>query len=497
MIRSIGLDVHKRVIEACAVDEAGEILFRRRFSLTREELLRFARQQLEPTDQVALEATTNAWAVSALIEDHVARVVVSNPLQTHAIARAKVKTDKVDALVLAQLLRCDFLPAVWRPDVATRQQRRLSHRRATLVKSSTAVQNRIHSILHEQLSTAPEGRLFRSTEAQRWLRELPVDEETRGLIDSELRLLASIQQELEALDDQIARLAWPDERVRLLMTLPGVDVTVAHTVLAALGDIDRFADGHHAASYLGLVPSTKQSAERCYHGPITKAGAAKARWMLIQAAQHLDKHPGPLGAFFRRLLKKKNRNVAVVAVARKLVVIAIHMLKNNEPYRYAPPRRTEEKLQRLRVKATGAKRPPGLPPLAERPPGGTNRRTRSLADVCAREGLPPVASLREGELRMLRETRTLEAVEAHTKMKFAADGGHRAPQQKPCRTTGTSGHSDVRPAGCGGQAPTSSQGAHSRPAAGPADLQGAQGAARPGHWPTANATRSGEPATGT
>src|SRR5207302_11482476 len=130
-------------------------------------------------------------------------------------------------------------------------------------------------------------------------------------------------------------------------------VTVAQTVLAALGDVGRFPDGDHAASYLGLVPSTKQSAEHCYHGPITKAGNGHARWVLIQAAQHLRLHPGPLGVFFRRLAKKQNYNVAVVATARKLVVIAWHLLTNNEPYRYAQPRSTEGKLQRLRVKATG------------------------------------------------------------------------------------------------------------------------------------------------
>ena len=92
----------------------------------------------------------------------------------------------------------------------------------------------------------------------------------------------------------------------------------------------RFPDGDHAASYLGLVPSTKQSAACCYHGPITKRGNSQARWMLIEAAQHLDKHPGPLGHFFRRLCRKKNRNVAVVAAARKLACIGWRMLVTGE-----------------------------------------------------------------------------------------------------------------------------------------------------------------------
>ena len=157
------------------------------------------------------------------------------------------------------------------------------------------------------------------------------------------------------------------------MTLPGFDVATAEGLLAAWGDFTRFPDADHAASYVGLVPCTKQSAEHCYHGPITKRGNSHARWMLIEAAQHLDKHPGPLGHFFRRLMKKKGRNVAVVAAARKLAMIAWTMLMRNEPYRYAIPRSTETKLAKLRVKATGQRRKSGTPKGAKRQallPGG-------------------------------------------------------------------------------------------------------------------------------
>jgi hypothetical protein len=159
-----------------------------------------------------------------------------------------------------------------------------------------------------------------------------------------------------------------------------------------------------------LVPSTKQSAERCYHGPITKAGNGRARWMLIQAAQHVRLHPGPLGVFFRRLAKKKNYNVAVVAAARKLVVIAWHMLTRNEPYRYAQPRATEGKLSRLRVKATGAKRKTG-PAKGSAKAAATpvpSRRVKSLAGVYAAEGLPALGPAPAGEARTLEQTRTAD-----------------------------------------------------------------------------------------
>jgi transposase len=114
--RYVGLDVHKREVTACIVDPKGKQRKIIRFPLTRQRLTAFAQVTLRPTDHVALEATTNSWAVADVLRPHVARVVVSNPMATKAIAQAKVKTDKVDAAVLAHLLRCDYLPEVWQPD---------------------------------------------------------------------------------------------------------------------------------------------------------------------------------------------------------------------------------------------------------------------------------------------------------------------------------------------------------------------------------------------
>jgi transposase len=402
MVRYVGLDVHKRVVEACLVDHAGTVVHRERFALSRRTLETFATKVLRPADHVALEATTNCWAVADALGPHVARVLVSNPMATKAIAQAKVKTDKVDAHVLAQLLRCDFLPEVWQPDEATRRLRELTGRRSALVGQRTAMRNRIHSVLAMRLVEAPKE-LF-NAEGLEWLGAVELDEQGRMLVNSDLRQLEFLQQEIDLLDNELARRGYSSEAVKLLMTLPGVDATTALAILAAWGDFTRFPDGDHAASYLGLVPSTKQSANQCYHGPITKRGNSQARWMLIEAAQHLDKHPGPLGHFFRRLCRKKNRNVAVVAAARKLAVIGWHMLTNGEPYRYAIPRTTETKLARLRVRATGERRQGGMPkgqkakPTRPGQPGGS-RTIKSLAAVCQSEGLPSPQPLAPGERR--------------------------------------------------------------------------------------------------
>jgi transposase len=312
--------------------------------------------------------------------------------------------------VLAQLLRCDFLPEVWQPDEATRRLRELTGRRSALVGQRTAMRNRIHAVLAMRLIEAP-LRLF-NTAGIEWLRTVELDAQARLLVDSDLRQLDFLQKEIDLLDVELANRGHASADVKLLMTLPGVDVATSEAMMAAWGEAKRFPDGDHAASCLGLVPSTKQSANQCYHGPITKRGNSHARWMLIEAAQHLDKHPGPLGHFFRRLMKKKNRNVAVVAGARKLATIGWQMLMRNEPYRYAIPRSTETKLAKLRVKASGERRKSGSPKgqkCVAKLPGGS-RTIKALPEVCRSEGLPAPRPLSPGEQRLVAEAGCAEFV---------------------------------------------------------------------------------------
>ena len=415
--RYVGLDIHKELVVACIVDEAGKVVHRQRSGCTREELERFGRGYLQPTDKVALEATTNTWEVVAILKPFVAEVVVSNPLKTKAIAEAKIKTDKVDAFVLAQLLRCDFLPRVWEPPAEIQHLRRLTARRASLVMDKTAIKNRIHAVLHQRLIKCPFTDLF-CARGRQWLSTLPLDKEGRAIVDSDFRLLGYVEAEIAQQEQQLAESAYDEPRVKLLMTLPGVSLTVAQTLWAVLGEVERFRDGDHAASSLGLVPSTHQSGSRCYHGAITKQGHRHARAMLVQAAHQVAAHPGPLGAFFRRIVKRRGYNVAIVATARKLVVIAWHMLKENEPYRYAQPRTVEAKLEQLRVTATGEKRrrgyAKGMPRPATYGSGQRVQRVRSLGQVCDRAALPPplaVELLPPGEVRMLEQNGTLAFVQ--------------------------------------------------------------------------------------
>jgi hypothetical protein len=271
----------------------------------------------------------------------------------------------------------------------------------------TAVKNRIHATLHQRLIHAPMPDLFRD-KGLRWLKALELDEEGRAALDGDLRMLAAMNRELLLVDEVIKRIAYQDRRARLLMTLPGMGVVSAVTLLAAWGDPARFPDADHAVSYLGIVPSTRQSAFNCAHGPITKLGSSHARWAMVQAAHMAGRHAGPLGVAFRRLCRRKNYNVAIVACARKLARVAWLMLKNDEPYRYAMPDATHAKLARLR-RAVGEKRKSIRRDRWSTPPdmlaaGFHASITPPLSDVLASEHLPAPRlpdELPPGERRML------------------------------------------------------------------------------------------------
>jgi transposase len=421
MSRYIGLDVHKHFIEVCILDGGGRVHWRGRTGCLRDELESFARTRLKKTDRLALEATTNTWSIVAIVRPHVAAVVVGNPLKTRAIAEAKVKTDKVEAEVLAQLLRCDYLPAVWHPDEQTQLWRGLVTHRTVLMTHRARIKNHVQSLLG-RLLLRPPGKCLWTRTGLAWLREVALPTHERLVLGSELRQLGAVERELERTDQELAEIARQEPRVRLLMTLPGVSYVVALGLLAALGDVSRFRDGDHAAAYLGLVPSTRQSGRRCYQGPITKAGRSQTRWLLTQSAQHVARHPGPLGAFFRRLARRKNRKVAITAVARKLVRIAFLMLKNNELYRYARPELMRKKFSPLQTTGSAEK----VTATAAQP---RLRRKAGLAEVYQSAGLPAVTSPEElpaGEQRMLTERQLTEFV---AELYRPTGGARRGPQR--------------------------------------------------------------------
>ena len=349
-MRIIGLDIHRAFAEAVAWDD-GKLRRLGRVDMRRELLTAFA-EQLSQDDVVVVEATGNAAAVAAVITPHVKKVVIANPKQVRVIAHAKIKTDTIDAGVLAQLYASGFLPEVWIPDEPTQALRRQVTRRNQIVRQRSRLKNIIQSILHGHLiPSCPHADLC-GPKGRAWLIDQVVPEDERLAIERHLREFDRLGEDLKVIERDLARSALADEGVKRLMTIPGVDMVVALAMKAAIGEITRFDEPQKLVSYLGLNPSVRQSGPGpAYHGRITKQGRGHARGMLVEAAWAAARAPGPLRAFFLRIRARRGQHVAAVATARKLTVIIWHLLTKGESYVWARPSLHAKKLRDLELKA--------------------------------------------------------------------------------------------------------------------------------------------------
>jgi transposase len=349
-MRSIALDVHRDFCEV-AIKEGGEVRSAGRIETTREQLELFA-QSLARDDRVALEATGPANAIAGILEPHVGRVVIANTRRVRAIAEAKVKSDKVDAATLCELLDAGFLPAVWSPDEQTRALRGLLGRRDRLVRSRTRAKNAVHAALGRELKGRPPMSDLFGREGRAWLarRQLPAHE--RRIVESCLREVDFLSTEIAALESELARLALDSAEIKRLMTVPGVSLVSAATFVAVVGDIHRFETAKKLVGYVGLDPKVRQSGEApARHGGISKQGSAAARHMLCEAAWIAVRTPGPLRGFYERLRARRGAQIALVATARKLCVLFSHLLTRGQDYTFGRPSLTRHKLRRLELLA--------------------------------------------------------------------------------------------------------------------------------------------------
>lgn len=348
-MRVIALDLHRAFAEV-AVHEDSIVRPAGRVDLNHDALERFA-ATLRSDDHIVLEATTNTAAVARLLAPHVGRVVVAHPRKVRLIAEAKAKTDRIDAQVLAQLYAAGFLPEAWLADELTERRRRLVAQRARLVAQVTRAKNRVHAILHANLIPRREGKLF-SKIGRAWLDQQPVPEDQKLTIRRHLDEIDRLVSDLAELDRLLAEQAVDDVHVRRLMTVGGINATVALGVLAAIGDVSRFPSPRKLVAYFGLDPKVRQSGDRpAQHGRISKQGRAHARAMMVEAAWAAAATPGPLRAFFLRVKDRRGRQVAAVATARKMTVLVWHLLTKNEDYAWSRSALLEMKLRQLELKA--------------------------------------------------------------------------------------------------------------------------------------------------
>ncbi len=340
--RFIGLDVHKHYLVAIGVNTAKEQVF----GPARADLLAldaWAHKHLRPTDGVVIEMTTNTWQVYEELTPFVHSVIVVHPPHVALVTRAQVMTDKIAALQLARLYAAGLLVPLWVPPLAVRELRALLAQRRLQVRLATQAKNRLHAVLQRHHFAPPEGDPFAPAQ-QAWWQALPVTPIEKVRLQSDLATLAFANQQKEVCEEMLVQLAAQDERLPLLIQLPGVSLIVGLTVLAAIGDIARFAAAAKLVGYAGLGARVHDSGLTRTTGRITKAGRRELRAVLVEAAQvAANTHPY-WKAELARLEPRLGRHKAIVALARKLLVVIWHVLTDQVADRHAEPERVARKL---------------------------------------------------------------------------------------------------------------------------------------------------------
>jgi transposase len=326
----VGIDLHRKRCYTVVMDSQGQVSSQRRMS---NEAMPAYVATLPKDTLAVIEATgTWSWLYEALKEQAI-DVVLAHPKKVRALAAARIKTDKIDATILADLARTNMLPTAYAAPTEIRELRELVRHRSKLVRECTRHKNRIHLILATYNLQIPcsdlfgkRGRAFLTqTKAQ-------LSNTHQLMLDDYLAILDVLGQRLKALNCQIEVYAKTHSQAALLMSMPGIGLHSAVLILAEIGDIRRFSSPKQLCSFAGLVPSTRSSDEHTQRGPITKEGSAWLRWIMVNAAQRAPLASPRLAQFFERTKYRHGSKTARVALARKMLSIIYYLLSRNIPY---------------------------------------------------------------------------------------------------------------------------------------------------------------------
>jgi transposase len=320
----VGIDVHRKRSQVAVVTGDGTVELNKNVVNGSEPMLRLI-GDLPAGTPVAFEAAFGWGWLAELLEDYGFEAHLVHPLRCKAIASARLKNDKVDAAILAQLL-----PAV-------RQLRALLRHRAGLVRLRTQQQNRIHAVVAD--FGYDRSGSYLSGPGRGWLAGLELPASSQEIVADCLAVIDGLAPLVDRIDGGLRQHAKADPRVKVLTTLPGVGQFTALVMLAEIGDITRFPTARKLASWAGLTPTVRGSDLTVRHGHISKQGSAWLRWVLNQAAQTAKRSPEFAGTY-ATIAQRRGKKIATIAISRKLLTRAWHLLSQLEPADAGtPPRR--------------------------------------------------------------------------------------------------------------------------------------------------------------
>lgn len=323
--RFMGLDVHKYYLIATAVDEdLNKVYSPRRVELV--NLGEWIEKTVTPQDSLVLEMTANAWQIYDELVAHAQSVIVVHPPHVALIIRAQVMNDKIAALALARLLAKGLLVGIWVPPQEIRDLRTLVAQRQKMTRLKTQAKCRLQATLHRYHILPPEDGELYSENNKTWWAELAVSSLEKVRVESDLATLSFAEGQIGNIEKRMTEWAAKQTDVTRLMQISGIGLVTSVTLFAAIGDIHRFPNPSQLVGYSGLGAKVHDSGLTTRTGGITKAGRKDIRAVMVEAAQVAVIHDPRWKTEMQRLEPRIGRNKAIVAVARKMLVLVWHFL---------------------------------------------------------------------------------------------------------------------------------------------------------------------------
>lgn len=320
----VGVDLHQQFCYLTAVDASGK-KYKQGEVVNQGEALQAWLRALPGPRQVVVEASGFWPAFARAVRSETEQLVMVHAQRVKAIASARLKNDRVDSETLAHLSRCDLLPEAWMADEATQQLRLWVRLRISLGQQRARAKNQLQAVLHQEGFKKPVSDVF-GKRGRAWLEALELSPAGRQVVQTWLREVDHLQQEITARTEHLERMAKQDVRARWLQTVPGIGAYSAMVILAELGSVERFGNKRALASYAGLTPVVRESAGKRKRGGISHQGSTTLRWIMLQVAQVAARYSPAARAYYARLRQRKPAQVAKIALARKLLTVVWALL---------------------------------------------------------------------------------------------------------------------------------------------------------------------------
>jgi transposase len=332
----MGIDIHKRYSVACVQDEAGKIIKRVRIEGNKAE--GFRRCLNGQRARAVIEACWNWGKVYDTLEsiESIEEIVLAHPLKTRLIADAQIKTDKIDATALATLLRGNLVARAHVPGKATRLRKDQLRQRLYWARLRTRIRNRLHALLDRQDELAlPQCSDLFGSRGMSFLKKLRLARpEDQRLLDEDLALLELLSFQIKTQEARITAANSADADTALIASMPGMGRILSAVVAAEIDGIERFDSAAKLCAYAGLVPSTYASGGVVYNGRLLTAANKWLRWALIEAAWVAIGCSGYFGSLYRHHRSRgKKANTSITIVARRIITILWHLLKERRNFR--------------------------------------------------------------------------------------------------------------------------------------------------------------------